>query len=148
MLPFWTVSDGIQKATILDCFRWHSKSCCFGLFQMAFKKLQAAKNTLQNPDVGQRVKDEGKRAFAEWKAQHEQALDVIQELYITYFSQTMEVYKGLSPVRWVGVIDKQTLYIICIYGDHETLFLLTCYCFSPPVNLPTLSDPVTKGSFH
>ena len=73
------------------------------MFQMAFKKLQAAKSTLQNPDVGQRVKDEGKRAFAEWKAQHEQALDVIQELYITYYSQTMDVYKGLSPVQgWGG----------------------------------------------
>ena len=70
---------------------------------MAFKKLQAAKSTLQNPDVGQRVKDEGKRAFAEWKAQHEQALDVIQELYITYFSQTMEVYKGLSLVQGWGL---------------------------------------------
>ena len=70
---------------------------------MAFKKLQAAKSTLQNPDVGQRVKDEGKRAFAEWKVQHEQALDVIQELYITYYSQTMDVYKGLSPVQgWGG----------------------------------------------
>ena len=84
---------------------------------MAFKKLQAAKSTLQNPDVGQRVKDEGKRAFAEWKAQHEQALDVIQELYITYYSQTMDVYKGLSPVQGRGgrwrVVDKQALCITC-----------------------------------
>ena len=70
-----------------------------GMLQMALKKLQAAKDTLQNPDVGQRVKDEGKRAFAEWKAQHEQALDVIQELYITYFSQTIAVYKGVCPLQ-------------------------------------------------
>ena len=32
-------SKNCMYAAILDCFRWHSKSYHFGLFQMAFKKL-------------------------------------------------------------------------------------------------------------
>jgi hypothetical protein len=61
---------------------------------MALKKLQAAKDILQNEDVGPRIKEEQRKVFTEWKGQHEQALDVIQELYINYYTQTMDVYRG------------------------------------------------------
>lgn len=64
---------------------------------MALKKTQTAKMVLQNPDVGQRVKDESKSAFAEWQMQHMRALDVIQDLYITYYKRTSEAYRGEIP---------------------------------------------------
>lgn len=64
---------------------------------MALKKAQNAKDMLQNPDVGNRVKEESKKAFTEWQAEHVRALDVIQDLYIVYYSRTSDLYRGKKP---------------------------------------------------
>ena len=53
------------------------------------------RESLHNADVGPRIKNEARLSFEEWHRQHVQALDVIQPLRATLYSQTMEVYQGV-----------------------------------------------------
>ena len=65
------------------------------LREAAKSKLKEAKQQLQNPNIGARVKREYADMFSEWQQHHQQALDTIQELYIKYYTHTVNIYKGL-----------------------------------------------------
>lgn len=53
-----------------------------------------AKEQLENPDVGARVKREYGEMFTEWQAHYEEALDNIQKYYIEYYTRTSKIYEG------------------------------------------------------
>jgi hypothetical protein len=62
--------------------------------EMAFDKLRYARNGLRNPDLGKRCKDELAAMFTEWNENYTHALDSIQELYMQYYSATVNMLTG------------------------------------------------------
>ena len=62
--------------------------------EMALSKLREAKNGLTDPNLGDRPKAEYAVMFSEWQENYVHALDRIQELYIEYYSNTVEMLEG------------------------------------------------------
>lgn len=62
--------------------------------EIACSKLREAKAGLQNPNYGKRRKDEYKVMFAEWQENYIHALDRIQEVYMEYYSKTVQLQNG------------------------------------------------------
>ena len=59
--------------------------------EAACNKLREAKNGLENPNLGERRKSEYRVMFTEWHENYVHALDRIQQLYIEYYSKTVEL---------------------------------------------------------
>jgi hypothetical protein len=64
--------------------------------EIACTKLREAKSGLENPQYGDRRKAEFRVMFTEWQENYVDALDRIQQLYIEYYSHTVELQKGKS----------------------------------------------------
>ena len=62
--------------------------------EMALDKVREAKNGLTNPNLGDRRKAEYAVMFSEWQENYVHALDRIQELYIEYYTSTVELLEG------------------------------------------------------
>lgn len=62
--------------------------------ELAYSRVMEAKEQLENPDVGARVKREYGEMFTEWQAHYEEALDNIQKYYIEYYTRTSKIYEG------------------------------------------------------
>lgn len=71
------------------------------LREIAYGKVREAKQQLQNPNIGERVKKSYAAMFTEWQGQYEQALDSIQELYVKYYTQTCDIYKGKAMEKFI-----------------------------------------------
>lgn len=66
------------------------------LREVACMKVREAKAEIQNPDNGERVRREYCNQLIEWQQHYEQALDMIQENYMKYYSKTKKILKGNS----------------------------------------------------
>ena len=64
------------------------------LREVAYHNVMEAKEQLQSPDVGERIKMEFAERFTEWQGQYEDALDNIQKFYIEYYRKTGNIYQG------------------------------------------------------
>lgn len=62
--------------------------------ELAYSRVMEAKEQLENPDVGARLKREYGEMFTEWQAHYEEALDNIQKYYIEYYTRTSKIYEG------------------------------------------------------
>lgn len=58
-------------------------------------KVAEAKEQLENSDLGERIKREYAKMFSEWQEQLEQAMGNIQQLYISYYSTTCQMYQAM-----------------------------------------------------
>ncbi|XP_014661723.1 PREDICTED: junction-mediating and -regulatory protein-like [Priapulus caudatus] len=80
------------------------------LREVALNKVREAKSYLQSEEVGERVKQQYRDVFSEWHEQYVQAIDVIAELYVKYYTQTTELLAAqrdrmLTDSRLVGKVD-------------------------------------------
>lgn len=64
------------------------------LREVAGMKVREAKREIQNPDRGERVRKEYCEQLIEWQQHYEQALDMIQDNYMKYYSKTKKILKG------------------------------------------------------
>lgn len=62
--------------------------------ELAYSRVTEAREQLENPNVGARVKREYGEMFSEWQAHYEEALDNIQKYYIEYYRRTSDIYEG------------------------------------------------------
>lgn len=67
--------------------------------EVACMKVREAKGEIQNPDNGERVRREYCEQLIEWQQHYEQALDMIQENYMKYYSKTKRILKGMCNSR-------------------------------------------------
>lgn len=79
--------------------------------ELAVSKLREARGQLQNPDLGDRRKREYADMFTEWQSHYEQALDTVQDVYISYYKTTSGILKGI---------------ILCLRKILSLLFILAC----------------------
>ena len=63
--------------------------------EVALSKVREAKRQIDNPNVGERIKRENILMFTEWQGHYVQALDTIQEIYIKYYTTTVENLTGM-----------------------------------------------------
>jgi len=64
------------------------------LRELACMKVREAKQEIQNPNNGERVRREFCAQLSEWQAQYEQALDAVQENYMKYYAKTKKILRG------------------------------------------------------
>jgi hypothetical protein len=62
--------------------------------EVSYNKVQEAKRQLKNPHIGDRVKAECAAMFTEWQAHYSQSLDMIQEVYIKYYTKSTDIFAG------------------------------------------------------
>ena len=104
--------------------------------EMALGKVREAKNGLTDPNLGDRRKGEYAVMFSEWQENYIHALDRIQELYIEYYTSTVELLEGKN-LYFITVFYSLSswysrllfLYIIYFYFYHCN-FLITSHAFS------------------
>ena len=62
--------------------------------ELSYGKVREAKNGLQNPDYGERRKKEYSDMFSEWQESYGRAIDSIHDLYIEYYTKTVQLLQG------------------------------------------------------